>query len=341
MAFITEAQIKEQMESGTLARLYVVCGGEEYLKQHYATRICEAACDESFRDFNFHRFEGKELDLDTLAQATDAMPLGSGRTCVFVRDFNIESMKDDKDFLAFLKDLPEHTTLVFWMDTVEWKPKKNKVLLEAVNAAGHVLECSSPDAVQTLRILAAGAKRRGCTIDRSTAQYLLESVGNDLNLLQNEVQKLCAYAGEGSGITRAHIDAVCVKSLDAKSFDMVKAVAARDGTTALRLLDELFRQKVAPQLLLGSLAANYVDLFRAAMAMQSGKKADAPASLFDYKGKGFRLQNAGRMAARYPLPRIGRCLEILGQADRQLKSTGLDNKLIMEQCLIGLLSAQS
>ena len=340
MAFISEAEIKRQMEDRALARLYVVCGGEEYLKQHYAARICEAACDEAFRDFNFHRFEGKDLDLDTLAQATEAMPLGDSRTCVLVRDFSLDAVKDDKDFLALIKDLPEHMTLVFWMDTVEWKPKKNKALLEAIQAAGHILECSPPDAAQTLRLLAAGAKRRGCTIDRSTAQYLLESVGSDLNLLQNETQKLCAYAGEGSSITRAHIDAVCVKSLDARSFDMVKAVAAGDGTTALRLLDELFRQKVAPQMLLGSLAANYVDLFRAAMALQSGKKAEAPAALFDYKGKAFRLQNAGRMAARYPLPRVGRCLDILDQADRQFKSTGLDNKLVMEQCVIGLLGAK-
>ena len=340
MAFITEEDVRKQIESHALAGLYVVCGGEEYLKQHYAARLCEAACDEAFRDFNFHRFEGKDLDLDALAQATEALPLGGGRTCVLVRDFSLDSMKDDKDFLALLKDLPVHATLVFWMDTVEWKPKKNKALLEAVQAAGHVLECTPPDASQTQRLLAAGAKRRGCAIDRPTAQYMAESVGGDLNLLQNEMQKLCAYAGEGSQITRAHIDAVCVKSLDARSFDMVKAVAAGDGTTALKLLDDLFRQKVAPQMLLGSLAANYVDLFRAAMAMRSGKSAEAPAALFDYKGKAFRLQNAGRMAARYPLPRIGRCLDILGEADRRLKSTGLDNQLVMEQCVVSLLGAR-
>ena len=340
MAFVSEAEIKRQMEERALAGLYVVCGGEEYLKQHYAARICEAACEEAFRDFNFHRFEGKDLDLDTLAQATEAMPLGDSRTCVLVRDFNLDAVRDDKDFMVFIKDLPEHATLVFWMDTMEWKPKKHKALLETMQAAGHILECRPPDAAQTVRLLAAGAKRRGCTIDRPTAQYLLESVGGDLNLLQNETQKLCAYAGEGSTITRAHIDAVCVKSLDARSFDMVRAVSAGDGTTALRLLDELFRQKVAPQMLLGSLAANYVDLFRAVMALESGKKAEAPAALFDYKGKAFRLQNAGRMAARYPLPRIGRCLDILARADRQLKSTGLDNKLIMEQCVAGLLGVK-
>ena len=152
MAFINEEEIKRQMESNALARLYVICGGEEYLKQHYAARICEAACEEAFRDFNYHRFEGKDLDLDTLAQATEAMPLGDSRTCVLVRDFNLDAVRDDKDFGAFLKDLPEHATLVFWMDTVEWKPKKHKALLETIQSAGHILECSPPQVSEEMQI---------------------------------------------------------------------------------------------------------------------------------------------------------------------------------------------
>lgn len=335
MAIITEAELKKQIETG-LARAYVLCGGEQYLKQHYALRLGEAACGGPFRDFNYHRFEGKDVELDTLAQAAEAVPLGGGRTCVLVRDFNLEAMKEDKDFLSFLGCLPDYVTLIFWMDAVDWKPKKCKPILEAVNAVGHVLECSPPDAAQTARILSAGAKRRGCALSADTAKYLSESVGGDLNLLQNELEKLCAYAG-GGAITRAHIDAVCVKSVEAKSFDMVKAVAAGNGSAALRLLDDLFRQKVAPQMLLGSLAANYIDLARAAMAVSSGKSAEAPAALFDYKGKTFRLQNAGRMLKSFPLRRAARCLEALDRADRRLKSTGLPDRLVMEQCVAELL----
>ena len=167
----------------------------------------------------------------------------------------------------------------------------------------------------------------------------MESVGGDLNLLQNELEKLCVYAG-GGNLTRAHVDDVCVKSIDAKSFDMVKAVAAGDGSRALALLDDLFRQKVAPQMLLGSLIANYVDIYRAYTAMRAGLRAEAPAQLFDYKGKTFRLQNAGRVAGKLKPPQVRRCLELLAQADRRLKNTGMDNRLVMEQCIIGLLGVR-
>ena len=339
MALIDEARCRQQIKDGALARLYVVCGGEGYLKQHYAAQLCDAAVDDAFRDFNFHRFEGKELDLDTLAQATEAVPLMGGRTCVLVRDYPLENANGDKDFLSFLQELPDYVVLVFWMDTQDFHPKKYKVLAEAVNSVGHIAQFNAPDETQTLRIVAAGAKKRGCAMDRAAAQYFVECVGGDLNLLQNELDKLCAYAGVGN-VTREQIDAVCVKSLDSKSFDMVKAVSAGNGTQALRLLDELFRQKVAPQMLLGSLIANYVDIYRAFAALQSGKSDESPANLFDYKGKTFRLQNAGRMARNMKLPQVKRCLELLAQADRRLKNTGMDDRLVMEQCIVGLLGVR-
>lgn len=353
MALVDEAALRQQIKGGALARLYVVCGGEGYLKQHYVLQLCEAAVEDAFRDFNFHRFEGKDLDLDTLAQATEAVPLmvhhpnepagssgtPSERTCVLVRDYPLESANGDKDFLAFLQELPAHVTLVFWMDTADFHPKKYKALADAINAVGHIAQLNAPDGAQTLRIIAAGAKTRGCAMDHPTAEYFIECVGGDLNLLQNELEKLCAYAGGGS-LTRAQVDAVCVKSIEAKSFDMVKAVSAGDGGLALRLLDDLFRQKVAPQMLLGSLVANYVDIYRAFTALQAGKGAEAPAALFDYKGKDFRLKNAGRMARGMRLPQVRRCLELLDQADRRLKNTAMDDRLVMEQCVIGLLGVR-
>jgi DNA polymerase-3 subunit delta len=339
LALVDEAELRRQIKADALARLYVVCGGEDYLKQHYTAQLCEAAVEDAFRDFNFHRFEGKDLSLDTLAQATEAMPLMGERTCVLVRDFPLESANGDKDFITFLRELPAHVTLVFWMDTADFHPKKYKALADAINAAGHVAQLNAPDGAQVLRLIAGGVKTRGCAMDRPTAEYFIECVGGDLNLLQNELEKLCAYAG-GGNLTRAQVDAVCVKSIDAKSFDMVKAVAAGDGSLALRLLDDLFRQKVAPQMLLGSLVANYVDIYRAFTALQAGKGAEAPAALFDYKGKDFRLKNAGRMARGMKLPQVRRCLELLDQADRRLKNTAMDDRLVMEQCVIGLLGVR-
>ncbi|MDR1927094.1 MAG: DNA polymerase III subunit delta [Oscillospiraceae bacterium] len=336
MAVINEAELKRHIKEKAFARLYVIYGDESYLKQHYAVQLGEQAVSGGFRDFNFHRFEGKDVTLEELARTVETLPLGSERSCVLLRDYPLEGSGGETEFLRFLRELPAHVVLLFWMDTADFRPKSNKALLEALQTHGQLVQLSRPDQAQLLRLVQAGAKRRGCTLARAEAEYLLETVGGELNNLLNELEKLCAYAG-GGALGRDQIDAVCVKSVEAKSFDMVKAVAAGDGTRALLLLDELFRQKIAPQMLLGSLVANYVDLFRAGAMLGSGRRADDAAQLFDYKGKAFRLSNAARMASRMKLSRVCGSLAILDAADRRLKSTGLEPKLVMEQCLFSLL----
>lgn len=51
-----------------------------------------------------------------------------------------------------------------------------------------------------LRFVAREAEKAGCALPRQAAQKLLEYAGQDLTTLQNEVEKLCAYAlGQGQG----------------------------------------------------------------------------------------------------------------------------------------------
>jgi DNA polymerase-3 subunit delta len=338
LALIDEDELKRQLKEQDFARLYVVAGDEAYLKQHYAGRLCDSITDAPWRDFNLHRFEGKDTTAVEITQALEVFPLGGGRSCVFVRDFALEGMGGDAAFLALLRDLPAHGVLVLWMDTLPFHHKKNKTLLDAIQAVGHIALLARPDEAQLRRILAGGAKKRGCQIGAAAADYLIQTVGSDLNILLNELEKLCAYTGAGATVSNAHIDAVCVKSLDAKSFDMVKAVAAGDGGKALRLLDELLRQKIAAPMLLGSLISNYVDLYRAAVALSAKQRPEALAQVFDYGGKTFRLQNAGRLAAKMSVKRIRHCLAVLDNTDRKLKNTGLDTRFVLESCLFGLLA---
>ncbi|MDR1464137.1 MAG: DNA polymerase III subunit delta [Oscillospiraceae bacterium] len=333
MAVIDEKECKRQLKEAVLSRLYVICGDEDYLKQVYAGKLSDQATAGPFRDFNFHRFEGKDTSLDEIAQAAEAFPVGAERSCVLVRDFPLDG---DPSLLRFLRELPQHCVMLFWMDTLEFSPKKNKQLAAAVGEAGHFLQLDRPGAVQLAQLICSSAKKRGGQMDKATADYLIETVGGDLNTLLRETEKLCAYAGDAS-ITKAHVDTVAVKSIDAKAFDMVKAVSAGNGTLALRLLDDLFAQKTAPELLLGSLITQFMDIFRAAVARRAGKRPEAAADLFAYRGMTFRLTNAARTAAKLQFSQICGCLDHLDTADRQLKSSPLDKRFVLERCVIALM----
>ncbi|MEE1011242.1 MAG: hypothetical protein U0L11_04315, partial [Acutalibacteraceae bacterium] len=167
---------------------------------------------------------------------------------------------------------------------------------------------------------------------------LITCVGSDLNTLLNETEKVCAYA-QGEEVLRSDVDAVCIKSLDAKVFDMIKDLTAGRFDSAFRKLSQLFEQREDEFQILGALIAQYSDIYRAKAAVKSGNRAEVVAKYYNYAGKEFRLTNAARNGSSLSFEAIGECVEILLQADNTLKSSALDKRLVLEQTVVKLARA--
>ena len=61
--------------------------------------------------------------------------------------------------------------------------------------------------------------------------------------------------------------------------------------------------------------------------------AESLAADFGYRGREWRLRNAARDSARLSLSMLRQSLEILAQADGQLKSARTDKRVVLEQPL--------
>ena len=151
----------------------------------------------------------------------------------------------------------------------------------------------------------------------------------------NELDKLCAYAA-GREITREDVDAVCIKSVEATAFDMIKSLLRGNYADAYQMLDTLFAQKTEPVMIAGALISSYVDMYRAKAALASGERTEAVAQAFNYKGREFRLRYAAQDASRLTLEQLRECLDVLGEADESLKSTRADKRLVLEEAMLRL-----
>lgn len=131
----------------------------------------------------------------------------------------------------------------------------------------------------------------------STASYLIEISGDSLNVLFNEIEKACNFAGQGNEITREDIDKIAVRSLEAKVFDLSKLLLSQNAQGALELLHTLMLQKAEPIDIFGVILMSFVDIYRAKTALSGGENVTYPAKIFDYRNKEFRLTNADAMRA--------------------------------------------
>lgn len=336
---LQEKSFWNNIKSEQFLPVYLITGSEAYLKQKYIGLLVDRAVPEGLRAFNYHRLDGDTLSLDDLVNAAEALPAMSPRTCVLVHDLDFAALKDrDKDALLDLMADPSDTcVLIFWQDTKGFprNTKKMKELYKAMDKAGAVVELNKRDRRDLIRFIRSECKKRGCAISPQTAEYLVDSVGEDMSNLTSEIEKLCNY--EDSEITRQDVDDICIKSLEATAFQMIDALMDENYDRVFRSIAILFEQRTEPMMILGALISTYSDMYRVKVAVKSGGTPYDLKQYFPqaYKSE-FKLKSAARRSRRFSLPALRRSLEILAKADTTLKSTSEDTRTVFEKLMIEL-----
>lgn len=339
MPALNESGLKDIIKNNPVG-IFLIHGEESYLKKAYIEKIVSKTVDSSFADFNFHTFDGKESTLSDIYESAGAVPMMAESKCILVKDFPLDTLDDNgfEQLETVLSDNPEYTALVFSFVGYNPKGAKWNKAVKLFEKYGFNVKLDKKTTPELVKMLENGAKKRGTAFEKGVASYLISCVGTDLNTLLNETDKVCAYAGDRE-VRKSDVDAVCIMSLDAKVFDMIKDLTAGRFDSAFRKLSLLFEQREDEFQILGALIAQYSDIYRAKAAVKSGNRAEMIAKYYDYAGKEFRLTNAARNGSSLSFEAIGECIDILSWADTTLKSSALDKRLILEQTVVKLARA--
>lgn len=338
MASIYEADLKRQIKEKNMSNCYLFYGSEDYLKQFYTEKICKTFVTQGSETFSLRKYDGKENTLDEVLEGASSMPFMSEYCVVVARDFPLDALNnDDKDkLIVYLENQPDTSITIFWMDSIEVLPKnaKWKWMLEQFAKLAIVVDFEKPTGRNLLKLICVYASRQGCMMNESTASYLVETSGDSLNVLFNEIQKAANFAGQGNEITRDCIDSIAVRSLEAKAFDISKHVLNHNPQSALELLHILMMQKAEPIDIFGAILTAFVDVYRVKVSTSGGESVTYSVKIFDYRNKDFRLRNSERYARNLSMEQIRQCFDCFAEADRALKSTAQSGELILEKLVV-------
>ncbi len=336
MPALNESSLKDKLRDNPVG-VYLIYGEESYLKKTYIDKIVSKTVDPAFEDFNFHTFDGKECSLSDVYESAEAVPMMAETKCVLVKDFPLDTLDDNgfEQLERVIVENPDDCALIFSFVAYEPKGAKWNKAVKLFEKNGYAVKLDKKTSLELAKMLESGAKRRGKPFAKGVSSYLISCVGSDLNTLLNETEKVCAYA-QGEEILKSDVDAVCIKSLDARVFDMIKDLTSGRFDSAFRKLSQLFEQREDEFQILGALIAQYSDIYRAKAAVKSGLRAEVVAQYYNYSGKEFRLSNAARNGSSLSFADIEECIDILMNADTTLKSSAINKRLVLEQTVVKL-----
>jgi DNA polymerase-3 subunit delta len=194
---------------------------------------------------------GSKTTAAMVIDAANQMPMMSARRIVVVREFDKIREDEQELVLAYLKNPAATTTMVFQAVA----PDKRRKLTAALVKTCAVVTFDLLEEGRAKRWAEARLREIGCSIEPAALNVLIGLVGTGLTRLENELEKLGAYA-DGGVVTSAAVQELVPRVREHTSWELWDAINARDRKRALRLMQRLLDDSDALPIL-GSLASLY------------------------------------------------------------------------------------
>ena len=256
--------LRADLAAGTLGNFYIFHGQERYLLEHFLQQLRKSLIPEGMADFNYRRYEGKDVNASVLQQAVDALPAFAERTLVEIHDYDVFSLPEEERnaVLAVLSDLPDYVCLVLVYDTLEYKPDGRMKSTAAIRKLCRIVEFPLQDQARLIKWIKTHFASHGKKIDTLCAEHLAFITGGSMTALSGEIEKVSAYAA-GETVTLGDIDAVVEPVLEAVVYKLTDALTQGNYGEAARITGDFLLLRESPQKIMYSITSSFRKLYAA------------------------------------------------------------------------------
>ncbi len=338
-----------RLDPDKLAFCYLIYGEETFFIHRILHWFFEKGIDKESRDFNINRFEGEKITPEEVLLAAKSYPMGGPKRLVVLED--TEKIKDPQDrFLSYLDSPPSTTVMVF----VAKKPDMRTKLFLALKQQATLIHCRPLYENEVPRFIRQEGERLRLRITEDAIWFLKEHLGNNLFLIQQEIEKLSLHLGQGypdadalrqggpnqEGLSPAtrevsldRVRAVLSGEGEHSIFELLRALGEKDLRKALFALSFLLVQGEPPLKILTLFAREFriMASLKEALLVESesvaGKRLSMPPSRIPEFFKRLRLWKKEEIRATFNL---------LQKADLQLKGGRLAASIVLEKLILEL-----
>ena len=331
------AAVRELKADGPRS-LYLLWGPEDYLREQYLNELKKICLPEGEDSFSYKRINGPELDPAQLREAIDAIPFMSERSFVELHDIDINRLADGEECLKLLTDIPDYCTVAF-VQSAQFEPDGRIRFVKGLRSAAKELKFTQQYQGMLTDWIARRFAAAGKRIELDAAQRLIFVSGEFMNRLIPEIEKIAAYAG-GDRVTVADVDAAANHIPEAVVFEMTELISQKKYNSAMSVLAELLSDKNnEPIAMAAVLGLQMRKLYAARLAIEQnlGSKYVMEVCAIKYDYIAAKLISAAR---GFTLPQLIRAVEICGEADYRMKSSGLDAREILKEAVVRIAAGE-
>jgi len=325
---MTLDELRQELKSGRLRPVYLLLGPELYLRNQAVAGFKRAAVTPESMAFDYAEFGAKTASAGEIAEAANTFPMISRHRLVIVSDVDSFPAADQEKLLDYLERPASRTVLVLMASTLDKRTVYTKRLCER----SCVVDLSELKGAALKSWAADLIHRRKRRISPPALDKLMDLAGSDTLSIANEVEKLILYSGEEVEITEAAVEEVVPSTRQHALYEMTDAICRKDRRAAIRLMANVLDSGLQPLYVLAALARHFRQVLIARELLDSGQDSRAIAAAAQVNHpRG--LESLIRTARAIDLATAREMCLKTAEADRRLKSSGVDDRLILESLI--------
>ncbi|MCM1990773.1 DNA polymerase III subunit delta [Oceanirhabdus seepicola] len=329
---------KSKIQKGKFDNCYIFAGSDERVIKECVNMIINANLREDEKSFNLNRYDGEKTTFDEIFTSSETMPFMSNVRVVevFRANFFRDSEKDNRskslveDLQKYAGNIPKNTILIFYYiykDTRE-KPskklskfKKNSTIVTVGKLKGAALQKKVKDVFNS----------KGGKIERSDLNFFCSMVENDMEIINNEIDKLIAYTN-GEAITRKDIEKLVPSKSDNDIFNLVDYLSQKKIKEAIEIYNELIFKGEKPTSILRMIQRQYSMILKIKLLYQKGKRNDEISRELGLHP--YICEKMGIQSKKFKNESLRKILDLSLKLERTLKSSTIDSNIEMEMFMI-------
>jgi DNA polymerase-3 subunit delta len=259
-------------------------------------------------ELGIERLDASEVDVDTILQAVQSLPFLVDKKLVI-----ITSISQNSALLERLEELVDRTAEqveVLLIDPALDKRKSSYKILQKQTDVHDFVESNVRDLPAWV---IEYCTEQGGVISRADANYLVERIGANQDMLARELEKLVLFEPK---VERRTIELLTDRTLQSTIFELLDAAFAGNRERAITLYREQRDSRIEPQYILAMLVWQLHGLALAAYAPDTQERTLVEAGLSPYSAK-----KVSRLAQSLTKQGVKQMIVAITELDLQIKTS--------------------
>ncbi len=334
---------------------YLFVGDEAFFRRTCRDAILKHLVPEGMREFSLYEFDLESTSIAEILDRARTSSLMANFQVFFVR--GVKALygrgKHDAEFAAIaayidnpnpdalLILIADHISIPADLRRMEMTDKERyERIRETLGDSFTIIEFARVEEGEAIKWLNESAALHSTKIEPDAARELVDSLGGDMMMISNELEKLLLYVGDKKRITLGDVETMVLAAKQRTLYELTDALSSHNRPRALEILDAMLSTGDGDEAAIGHLYM-LARTFRQMLVILERNVRDTRA-LYQVLWQGFRIppfaaEDVIRQARRYKSRReLTRAIRLISRADAALRSNPPSKRLILENLILDL-----